>query len=347
MESLHFYQVECPKCHGQLNSIAPISGRCTCPFCSTAYHITANVAAQTEMPAHIISFNTLISDFEQQALAMLRNEDYAPANISEIVPFKDTKGFYLPAYLYEGKYECAWSCKVKQTPVNNDSGELQHEMYRSENGVSKGEYAFFCLAYDGVESCPELVDYICMLEYRGDAIKSFQTDDLRNCFFLPRNCNEKTTWEQCGEDSMNNIARKNTLIQLQSNDIKDFKCSISADSLRDSQFIFYPVWILNYRHDDILYHIYMDGTGRNGVKGATLIDHALKTKAEKPFLILKIIAVAAIVIPLLMLLAGWYLPACCAIAAMALVFLGYRYYARWYKRRVIQKARKKSEPESS
>ena len=342
METLNFYQVECPKCHGQLNSTAPISGQNTCTFCCTAYHITANVTLQTDIPAQIIPFKTIPDDFEQQALGMLRNVDYAPANISEIIPFGNTKGFYLPVYLFKGKYESAWSCSIKQTSVANDASEQQHEMYRSENGVSKGEYAIICLAYEGVGSSTELLDYIRTLDYSDDGIKPFLSDDLSNCYFLPRNRDIQKTWQQCGEDSVNSKARKKALIQLQSNDIKDFKCNISIDPLRDGMFIFYPVWMLNYKHLNESHYIFMDGAGRNGVKGTMLIDRALKAKAEKPFFILKIIAIAAIVFPLLMMLAGWYYPACIALAAMALVFLGYRGFARWHKRRIISKARKES-----
>jgi len=340
MNALDFYQVECPKCHGQLNSIAPLSGQIACPFCSTVYHITANLTLQTEIPGQIIPFATLVGDFEQSAYAMLINEDYAPANISGIISFKDVKGFYLPVYLYEGQYECAWSCRVKQTSANSESSEYQNDTYRSQNGVSKGDYFIICMAYEGVESCKELSDYIRMLDYRDDGIQPIQTEHLNNCFFLSRNSDVQKTWRQYGEESMNNMVRKNILIQLQSNDIKDFKCDVSSIPFRESRFIFYPVWMLNYQYDGETHHIFMDGTGRNGVKGTTLIDHALKAKAEKPFLILKYIAIAAIVIPLLLLLTGWYWSSCIALIIMGLVFFGYRYYARWYKKRVIRKAKK-------
>jgi len=340
MNTLDYYQVECPKCHGQLNSVAPLSGHLVCPFCNTVYHVTANLTLQTEVPGQIIPFATSAADFEQSTCAMLLNEDYAPANLSGIISFKEVKGFYLPVYLYEGQYECAWSCRVKQTSMNADSHEYQKDIYRSQNGVSKGEYIIICMASEGVESCRELSDYVRTLDYRDDGIQPFQPDELNNRFFLLRNCDVQKTWRQYGEDSMNYTVRKNTLIQLQSNDIKDFKCDVSSIPFRESRFIFYPVWMLNYLYDGEMHHIYMDGTGRNGVKGTTLIDRALKARAEKPFLILKFIAVAAIIIPLLLLLTGWYWTSCIALAVMGLVFFGFRYYARWYKKRVIRKAKK-------
>jgi hypothetical protein len=340
MDTIDLYQVECPKCHGQLNSVAPLSGQTTCPFCCTVYHITANVTLQTEIPAQIVPFTTLAGDFEQSAHTMLLHEDYAPANISRIISFKDVKGFYLPVYLYEGQYECAWSCKIKQTSTNNDAAESTKEVYRSQNGVSKGEYVIICMACDEMESGKDLSEYVRTLDFRGDSLKAFQPDDLNNYFFMTRSHDAQKTWRQYGEDSMNCMVRKNTLIQLQSNDVKDFKCNVSSSSLSEGQFILYPVWILNYLYDGELHHIYMDGTGRNGVKGTSLIDHALKAEAEKPFVVLKYIGVAAVVVPLLMLLVGWYWLSCISLAVMGLVFFGYLYYARWHKARVIRKARK-------
>ena len=340
MNTIEFFQVECPKCHGQLNNIAPLSGQVTCPFCCTVYHITANLTQQTEMPGQIVPFTTLIGDFEQSAYAMLLNEDYAPANISRIISFKDVKGFYLPVYLYEGQYECAWSCKVKQTSANDDSTESRKDIYRLQNGVSKGEYIIICMACDEMESGKELSEYVRTLDFKGDGIQPLHPDDLNNYFFMTRSHDAQKTWQRYGEDSMNHLIRKNTLIQLQSNDIKDFKCTVSSSSLSADQFIFYPVWMLNYLYDGEMHHIFMDGTGRNGVKGTSLIDRALKAEAEKPFTILKYIAVAAIVIPFLLLLVGWYWPSCIALVIMGLVFFGYRFYARWHKRRVIRKAKK-------
>ena len=342
MNTLDYYQVECPKCHGHLNSIAPLSGQFTCPFCCTVYHITANVSLQTEMPGQIVPFTTLADDFGQSAHAMLLNEDYAPANLSGMIPFKEVKGFYLPVYLYEGTYECAWSCRIKQMSVNTDFSENQKVIYRSQNGVSKGEYKIICMACDDVEPGKYLSEYVRTLDFRGDGLQPLQPDDLNNCFFLTGTHDVQKIWRQCGEDSMNHMVRKNTLIQLQSNDIKDFKCNVLSGSFRESQFIFYPLWILNYQYDGEWHHIYMDGTGRNGVKGTTLIDRVLKAEAEKPFGMLKYIAVAAIVIPFLVLLTGWYGASCIALAAMGLLFLGYRYYARWHKNSVIRKARKKN-----
>jgi len=340
MNTIDLYQVECPKCHGLLNSIVPLSGQTACPFCCTVYHITANLTIQTAIPEQIVPFTTCAGDFEQSAYSMLLNEDYAPANISRIISFKDIKGFYLPVYLYKGQYECSWSCKIKQTSTNTDSTENPKETYRSQNGVAKGEYTIICMACDEMESGKELSEYIRTLDFRDEGIQPFQPNDLNNCFIMTRSHDAQKTWQQYGEDSMNNLVRKNTLIQLQSNDIKDFKCNVSSSSSSEGQFIFYPVWILNYLYDGEMHHIYMDGTGRNGVKGTSLIDRALKTEAEKPFAILKYIAVAAIIIPLLMLLAGWYWPSCIALVAMGLVFFGYRFYARWHRKRVIRKAKK-------
>jgi len=334
------FQVGCPKCHGQLNSITPLNGQITCPFCGTVYHITANVTKETEMPGQIVPFATSADDFEHSARKMLLDEEYAPANISEIVSFKDVKGVYLPVYLYEGQYECAWSCRIKQ-PVDTDVTKNRKEVYRPQNGISKGEYAIVYIACEGVEADEKLTEYVRALDYRGDGIKPFLSEDLHDCFFLTRNQDVKKTWTQCGEKTLNNLIQKKTMIQLQSNDIKDFRYDMTSELFHEGKFMFFPVWMVNYRYNGEQNHIFMDGTSRNGVKGTTLIDRTLKAEAEKPFTILKYIAVVAIVIPLLMLLASWYKLAIITLIATGLVFFGYRYYARWHKNKVIRKARKK------
>ena len=336
---IDFHQVECPKCHGQLNSITPLSGQYRCPFCGTDFHITANMTKEVEVPGQIVPFSTSADSFEQAVRQMFIDEDYAPANIFEIISVRNVRGFYLSVYLYEGRYECQWKCKVKQQ-APSDTQKNQSGTYCLQDGVLKGDFAFVSSAYDGIESGKELAEFICSLDYKGIGMKSFLSDNLEGRFFLVCNRDSKKTWSQWGEGVLNNIARKNTLIQLQNNEIKDFKCDISSDLAREGQYMFYPVWMVNYQYDGALHHIFMDGTGQNGIKGTPLIDRALKTRAEKPFTILKFIAVAAIVIPLLMMLASWYYPAIIALVTMGLVFFGYRYYARWHKGKVIRKAHK-------
>ncbi len=341
MSTFGFFQVECPKCHGQLNSISSLSGPVKCIYCGTDFHITGNMTKETEAPEQIVPFSTSANDFEQAAIGMLVNGDYAPANISNLISFRDIKGFYLPVFLYEGRYECSWSCKVRQeADTSGDSPKSQKETYRLQDGVSKGDYTFVCLAYDGVETSKELAEYVRTLNDDIANAKSFLPDDLNGYFFLGRNQDNKKTWSSWGEDTLQGIARKNCLTQLQNSNIKDFKCNVTSGSLHEGQFILFPVWMVNYEYDGEPQHIMMDGTGRNSVRGTVPVDHTLKAKAEKPFLILKFIAAAAIVVPLIMLLASWYTPAIIALAATGLVFFIYRYYACWHKGWVIRKARK-------
>jgi len=343
VKPLEYYQAECPKCHSPLNSAAPLSGETVCPFCGTIYHITANVTRETGMPEQIVPFTTSADDFRQSTQKMLIDQEYAPVNISGLISFRDIKGIYLPVYLYEGQYECSWSCRLKQAPEENDDTKSRTENYRSQNGVSKGEYSIVGMACEGVESGKELAGYVRSMDVRNVDIQPFLPDELNDRFFLTTNCDSQKTWNQQGEDTLNNLIRNNTLIQLQSNDVRDFKCAITSSTLSEGQLIFFPVWMINYQYDGESHHIFMDGTGRNGLRGTTLTDRALKAGAVKPFTILKYIAIAAIVIPFLMLLGGWYLSAIIALIALGLTFFGYRYYARWHRNRVIRKARKARE----
>lgn len=334
-----FYQVECPKCHGQLNSITPMSGQTACPFCGTTFHITANLSAEIEAPSQIVPFATSAHDFAQAAHAMIAAGDYAPEDISALIPFDLIRGFYLPVYLYRGSYECAWSCRVKE-PATDPAAENRKAVYRPQNGLIKGDYAFACMAHEGVETGRELAEYVHSLNSTDSGNKTFVSDDLSGYFFVAHNRDQQKVWRQWGNETLNQTARRQSLMQLQSNDVKDFKCSVSAGASPEGKPMFFPVWIANYQYDGQQHHIIMDGTGRTGVKGSTPVDSALKARAQKPFTILKFIALAAILIPLLLLLANMPLPAGIALAALAIVFFGYRTYARWNQKRIIRRRRR-------
>jgi len=335
MKTLEFYQVECPKCHGLLNSAVSLSGHLSCIFCGTDFHVTANISQKCEMPAQLVPFAASIDDFEQAAMKMLFDEDYAPPNVSEIISFKGVKGVYLPVYLYEGKYECSWSGKIKLAAADKS----KKEYFRPHNGVAKGDFFILCMNVDGSETNKELCEFVRGFDFRGDGAKPFHADDLRGFYFLNRVHDAQKTWDQWGEEALHNLVRKNTL--LQNGEVKDFKYGIESEMQREGRFMFYPVWMLKYQYDEETHHIFMDGAGRNGIKGTTLVDRELKTEAEKPFKILKYIAAVAIVIPLIALLAGWTTLAIAALAVTGLVFFGYRIYARWFRKKVIRKARRK------
>ena len=326
MKSLTYYQVECPKCHSPLNSTVPLSGEAHCPFCGEACRITANMTKEGEAPGQIVPFATTAADFGQSAMKMLLAEDFAPVDISGIVSMERAKSVYLPVFLYEGEYECVWSCLAK-------------------NGVAKGVYAMVCLACEDTTAGKEIAEYVRSLDVGEIDIQHFQKDTLYGHFFLPPNCDSQSTWKQWGEETLNHLVAEKTRMQWQGKEMKDFNCTIDVGALPEYRLICFPVWMIRFPYDGELHHIFMDGTGRNGVKGTTLTDRNLKALAEKPFTALKYISVAAIIVPFLILLAGWYLQAIIALIASGLIFFGYRFYARWHKSRIIRKARKQREKE--
>jgi len=228
MSTLDFYRVECPKCHGQINSVAPLSGQTLCPFCGTECLITTNITQTAEMPLLIVPFATSARDFEYSAWKMLAAEDYSPVDIFRLISFENVKRIYLPVFFYKGKYKCTWSCKIKQTSTDTDDAKRGKEVFCPQNSAYKGEYSMVCTAYEGVEVDKELANYVRTLDFRGNGIRTFLPQNLKSCFFLIRNCDDQQTWKQWGEDTLNNMVMKNTLMQMQNNDIKDFKCNVTS-----------------------------------------------------------------------------------------------------------------------
>lgn len=339
MSTFKYHQVECPKCHGKINSVDQLSGPMKCMYCGVDFQITGTMLQETDEPDGLVPFATSRNDFERAALEMLIDADYTPNNIIDIISLKNVRGFYLPAFLYEGRYECSWNCMVRQPEVGAPD-TAPGGKYRPQSGVTKGNYSFVCLAFAGVEAPPELAEYVRTFDYDADAVKPFSSDSLNDYLFSLRNLDKKAVWIRQGESTLKNVAQKAAERQMSGSEFKDFKSAVTSEQSNDGRSVLIPVWTVFYEYDGEPHHVMMDGTGRNGVKGTTLVDRARIDEVEKPFKYLKFIAGFAILIPLVLLLLNQYLPAVIALAAMCLVFFGYRYYARLHKKKVVNKARK-------
>ncbi len=341
MSTFEFHQVECPKCHGKINSVGRLGGPTKCMYCGTDFEITGTMTKEIESPERLVPFKTSRNDFERAAFEMLVNADGTPNNIFDLVTFKHVEGIYLPVFLYEGIYDCSWTCKVKQSENGADPADKPVKIkYRSQSGVTKGDYAFVCLACEGPEVRSESAEYLRSFNYDSGASKPFDPADLNDYYFLTPNLDKRKTWNNRGESTLRNTAQMQVMAQIRESDFKDFKCDVSEKPDHDGRPILIPFWMLYYEYAGELHHIMMDGTGKNGIKGTMPIDHDRTDKVEKPFKISKIIMAAAIILPIILAFFGLFDVALITLAAMWVLFFVHRSYAGWHKKKIIDKARK-------
>lgn len=274
-ETLELQQVKCPSCGRVITSFNPFQAEVECPYCHNKAFNPLITAKKIPVPERIILFKTSQEDFEQHLVNALVATDFVPVDIFEhIQPEKVVKA-YLPMYLYEGKYQASWNCQVgyKTQEVGTDlSGEKLKTRtvtrYHPANGVSNGQFAFMCLAYEGNEIPDELKQFTMTFPYsvQDSKVYSPQLLDLENDKDLQTielNADSDLVWNQWGQTLVDELAEESASAQLKGQDIKDFTCSSNYDLKTEGKFIMAPFWFVYYNYKGQQYYFIMDGLGAN------------------------------------------------------------------------------------
>ncbi|MFK5890456.1 MAG: hypothetical protein QM486_06975 [Flavobacteriaceae bacterium] len=314
MSSIQIQQIKCPECGGQLNSVGPFSPLKTCAYCHSEFQVTGTMEKEMETPDRIIVFKTNKDDFEKEVLTLLAEEDYAPNDIFETAAFKDVEGIYLPMYLFEGKYECSWNCsvgyaenEVRATYDGKGVKDVEVIKYRPQSGTTKSNYAIVCVAYEGQEIKPELIEYTRSYFYDKNAAKAFDGTDLEGYNFVLHNLDKELTWDKYGTSSIEYLSEQKSLEQIPGDNYKDFTCSLSTDEKNDGRLVFLPFWMVYYDYKDEHHYAIMDGTGDSGITGSTPVDLDRYNAVQKWHKIAKYVKWAAFA-SLILILKSIYFP---------------------------------------
>ncbi|NOR87542.1 MAG: hypothetical protein GQ527_08040 [Bacteroidales bacterium] len=337
MSSIQIQQIKCPECGGQLNSVGPFSPTKICAYCQAEFQVTGTMEKEMEPPERILVFGTNKDDFEKSVLELLAKEDYSPNDIFDHAAFKDVEGIYLPMYLYEGKYECAWNCSVGYTETQvvstyDGKGVKDKDVmrYRPQSGSTKNNYAIVCAAYEGQEIKSELIDYARAFHYDKSSAKAFDPALLEGYNFVLHNLDKESTWDKWGEESIEYLAEDASLSQIPGEDFKDFMCSVSTEQKHDGRLVFLPFWVVYYDYQDEHHYAIMDGTGNTGITGSTPIDLGRVKQVEKWHKIAKYVKWGAWA-SLVGILLSWIIP-----VVVWAAFFGINFYAKFIEKDIIK-----------
>lgn len=301
MSSIKIQQISCPVCGGQLNNVGPFSPVKKCMYCHNEIQVSGSVQKEMPVPERMLVFNTNEEDFERAILNLFVEEDYTPNDIFDIAAFKDLEGIYLPMYLYEGKYECAWNCSVgyyeNEIRASSDGKSVKNKKvlrYRPQNGSNRNNYAIVCAAYEGEEVKSELIDYARALHYDSLSAKAFDEKHLEGFNFVVHNMDKESTWDKYGIDSIKYLAESEAISQIPGDHYKDFRCSVSHDAKHDGRLVFLPFWMVYYDYNGEQHYAIMDGTGNSHITGSTPVDQERVKAVQKWHKIAKYVKWAAI-----------------------------------------------------
>jgi len=274
-ETLELQQVICPSCKQVITSFSPFQAQVECPWCHNKAFNPLITARKIPVPERLIVFRTDEKQFEQSMVNALVETDYVPKDIFSAINPENVIKAYLPMFLYEGKYQSSWSCKVAfmdtQLGTNYDGSKLKEKKVKKflpQNGTSQGNFSFLCLAYEGKDIPEELRTFASQFPYNTMASKEFDPELLNlendsDLMTLALDSDTDVVWTKYGDKLVNELAEANALQQLAGEEIKDFRASNSYDLKHNGRYVLAPFWFVYYTYNNQKYYYLMDGLGEN------------------------------------------------------------------------------------
>ena len=315
-DSLELQQVICPSCKQVISSFSPFAAEVECPYCHNKAFNPLITAKKVPVPERLIVFKTDENNFEQAMVANLVERDYVPTDIFSCINPENVIKAYLPMFLYEGRYQSSWSCKVAyeatEVRATSDGKGVKNKTVKKfapHTGTSQGNFAFLCLAYEGKDIPDELRTFSTQFPYNTMASMEYDPnllglDSEDNLLTLPMDADTDLIWNKYGDSLVNEIAIDNAKQQLSGEEIQDFKASNSYDLKHNGRYVLAPFWFVYYTYNNEKHYFIMDGLGENSAM-STPINKEEVAFVEGKERIAKIVSWLWILAIILMFVAGF------------------------------------------
>lgn len=279
-ETLELQQVICPSCKQVITSFNPFQAQVECPYCHNKAFNPLVTAKKVPVPERLIVFRTSEKDFENQMVENLVERDYVPTDIFQCINPDNVIKAYLPMFLYEGKYQSSWSCKVavevNEVRASSGGNKVENKKVKKflpHTGTSQGNFQFLCLAYEGKDIPEELREFSKQYSYNVMASKEYDPALLgleaeESPLTLALDTDTDITWNKYGDGLVNELAAQNALQQLSGDEIKDFKASNSYELKHNGRYVLAPFWFVYYTYNNQKHFFIMDGLGDNNSMSA-------------------------------------------------------------------------------
>jgi hypothetical protein len=290
----------CTNCNGNL-TFDPSSQTLDCPFCNTTYNLNGEVIkteiAFSEAQQAIIPFGFGKEVFDKVALTWLSAGDYTPGDILDSFQNYNTKGVYIPLYVWNIDYALA-------TQAN---GKTEHAVaVMNGNGQRNwpAELRTFAKAAVKVKGITKAFDQVYTLG-----------------FDLPEDDNED---DIISRDKAEAFARETIVAETQITDGRIIKISRLALTK-----VYVAFWVNKYNYQGQNYEIVMSGWDASKIAGKRPQEvTALEAKKPsfKPALLLLFVSLALLVTGILVLVNnpgsnGWFIRTYNFISACLLIFV--------------------------
>ena len=253
-------QIECPNCGAtlQASQLAEIE----CPYCGSKFSNPINEEKNATVIKSVIPFSTSEDDFKERLFENFIDKNQVPQDIFEHLEILSIKQYYLPMYLFTGKYHADWSCTVVYRQKDKQGNE--YEDCRPFSGVATGHFAKLALACNNLPQ--EMLLFTEVIERTSEFHSA--TEDYMPSYLVGENgstievapieVSENDAWNSL-QSYIENDAENAAYSQMRmGSTTKDNRISVNfKGELRD--LLLFPVWYGKYAYQREEYYFIMDG----------------------------------------------------------------------------------------
>ena len=256
-------KIICPNCGAQLevSQLMVVD----CPFCGSKFgNPLVRESGNHEIIEKIVPFRTSSAQVMEVVFNEFIRWDKIPQDIFDDLEIVSVEQYYLPMYIFSGRYTADWSCTVVYTRyVNNKSVED----LRPANGTATGYFSKLVLANNGNYLPNGIHKYANVMELTSDinaCITKFDASYLigengTNINVIQSNLskdacrNNKLLKEKISDEAYS--AAKS---QTSGWNTRDFRVS-PRWSYNYSELVLMPFWYVRYKYDDQEYFFVLNG----------------------------------------------------------------------------------------
>lgn len=228
---------------------------------------------ETMTPERIIPFTTTRDDVKNTLTEMLIKKWNVPTDIFTYFKISDIRRFYVPMFLFEGKFTCTWAATIRTTshrPVyyyqigNPRSLQMRRE-YTPTSGQARDNFAILCPAYEGEEIPEDLYSNIQSFTYKAEYSKEYTPElaqkDADTIDTLPQNADPEVVWAKYGDKAIDMLALRAAGVMLDKMITMDVSSSSNYEFSRPMRMALVSFWYCTYKYGKTDYYFIMDGAG--------------------------------------------------------------------------------------
>ena len=260
--------ITCPNCGAQMGMSQLLE--LECPYCGSKFENPLNQRSEDRVIKKIISFSLTANDVREILFKEFVYKDDVAKDIFDKLQIHTLKQYYLPMYLFYGKYRADWSCTVIYEQKDKQGNKI--EEYRPASGTATGNFSKLTLACGAGRNLPQGVKrYANVLECTSklnSKMTKFEasylvSENKEAIEVIESNISEKEAWNKSAlQASIEKDAKDAAHSQTPHRVIEDYNVTANWEG-SVGELVLVPVWYGSYSYNGEEYFFAIDGRGTN------------------------------------------------------------------------------------